>query len=153
MTDAAPDSYVRFQVPEDWTEEYERDGTLKFPARGKSGALQVSYLHFDSGASKLNPEQMCEAAFKNQKVNRMPQGLRYTKSALKGGAGPTAVTTQRWEVAVPIQPDHMRIVIFEYTYFDRNAQEKIVTDELAMLDRNIVNAQYSRDWPTGPPAA
>ena len=140
---------ARFKIPANWREEYETSGGAMFyEDLPNSGTLRVSVIGFQSDKPNL-PADFAFASLNDlggsRVVGRLPQGraiARYDKCLTEEGR---ELLVRYWEIAVPVPPRRLRIVVFSFTIPSSRAAEQAVQSELGMLDSSILNAEFSEE--------
>lgn len=152
MTSLKPIAYrggiVRFEIPSDWIEEYEPSGGGTFyENRPDSGTLRLNVLSF---SSKDTPaEEMARSVFKDKTTDVLPSGFlmrHYIKAAEEKGEG---LEIYRWEVAVPIEPFSLRLVMFAHTIVEGQQSDPRIAAELKMIAHSVLKAEFSQEEGVG----
>jgi hypothetical protein len=134
---------VRFRIPSNWAEEYEPEGGGTFyENRPESGTLRLNVLGFDSTTTPA--DEMARSVFRNHTIELLPCGFpirRYIKPAQEEGE---ALEIHRWEIAVPVSPHSLRLVMFAHTILAGQQSEPKIATELRILDECIRAAEFSQ---------
>jgi len=133
---------VRFSVPSNWVEEYEPEGGGTFyEDRPDSGTLRLNVLSFESPKPAA---EMASSAFKQDPTEMLSSGFlmrRSIKSAVESGE---ALSVHRWEIAVPVPPNSLRLVCFSHTILAAQERDAEIVAELRLLDDSIRAAEFSQ---------
>lgn len=134
---------VRFPIPSDWVEEYEPEGGGTFYADNPdSGTLRLNVLGFESPNKAA--EEMARDAFKQHAVLCHRSGFamrRYVWPAEENGE---TLNIHRWEIAVPVPPHCLRLVLFAYTAVAGQQGDSRIATELQTVDECISAAEFSQ---------
>lgn len=151
MTDVKRINYrggtVRFDIPKAWVEEYEpAGGGTFFDDRPDSGTLRLNVLSFSSDGKEPEAEMIAGLVARSG-YSPFKDGLAlkcYTKSEDEAGE---RLLIHYWEIAVPVAPCTINVVIFSYTILQSQEGDTAIQSELTLLDSSIRKAVFARNDP------
>ena len=133
-----------FYLPTHWKEEYEPLGGATFyEACLDSGTLRLNVLSFENNKGK-SAEDMVATVFAPEEREILANGLtmrRIMKTAEENGE---ILHIHRWEVAVPIPPNGINIVVFAHTLVAGQESEPARAAELEFIDWSVRHAEFAR---------
>ena len=136
---------VTFRLPAHWREEYapEGGGTFYDPDRPDSGTLRLNVLsmHGPPGASA---EQGVAAAFPACSFEWLANGLALRHRIVSSHERGEALHLHRWEIAIPVPPDRVRLACFTYAILACQEHEPDTVAELALVAQSVRAADYAR---------
>jgi hypothetical protein len=137
-----------FDVPAHWLDEYESEGGATFyDDRPDSGTLRLNVLSF---SSEKPASQMVLSAFQGEDPPRSDGfPMRYLVESAAENGEPLEI--HRWEIAIPVEPNRMRLALFSYTIVQGQQADPRIREELSIVDALIRSAVFSTD--AGVPAA
>lgn len=134
---------VTFSVPKAWKEEYEPVGGGTFyDNRPDSGTLRLNVLSFDS--QETPAPQMALKAFPEGSFEILGSGLPFRQSMVQVTENQELLHIHKWDIAVPVQPRSLRLVLFSYTILASQETEAKTKAELALINESIRTAIFSR---------
>jgi len=135
---------VSFDIPANWHEEYEPAGGATFyEDRPDSGTLRLNVLGAES--ENMPAEQMAATAFRTGVVEATQAGHPLRREEKETTENGELLHIYRWEIAVPVEPRHLRLAIFSYTILARQKSDPAFVAEVNRLDSSIRAASYSRE--------
>ena len=139
---------VRFRVPRHWREDYDPSGGATFYEDSPdSGTLRVHSLTFEAEAP-LPDDVAFEALSRSAepgKVERLQNEMAIARSEKSAEDELGPIFVRSWQVAVPVPPNEVRIVVFSYTVGSDRLSDPLVQNELEALDSAVRLAEYSRE--------
>jgi hypothetical protein len=136
---------VSFRVPAQWREEYEPDGGGTFyEDRPDSGTLRVNVLTAAS-RSVEQAEETARRVFPAGSFELLPDGFPLRRQTVPAEERGIPIQLHRWEIAVPVPPNSIRIVCFTHTVVAAQESNPRIIAELSLLDRSIREAEFSRE--------
>lgn len=134
---------AEFVIPTTWREEYEPAGGATFyEDNPESGTLRLNVLGVES--ENTPAEQMAATAFRSGVVESTRTGLPLHREEKEAEENGELLYIYRWEVAVPVQPRHLRLAIFSYTILASQKYPLFVA-QVATLDSSIREASFSQE--------
>lgn len=105
---------VYFALPAAWREEYQPDGGGTFyDERPGSGTLRLNVLSFSS--KDVPARQMAANAFPKGSFELLQDGFSLRKTVVSSEEKGRQLRLHSWEIAVPVAPNSLRIVVFRHT--------------------------------------
>lgn len=134
---------VTFSLPRAWQEEYEPSGGGTFyDSRQDSGTLRLNVLSFESKGTPAN--QMALAAFPAGSFELIGKGFPLRKAVEKATEDNEALHIHKWDVAVPVPPNSLRLVLFSYTILASQETEVETKAELSLINNSVRAAAFSQ---------
>jgi hypothetical protein len=122
---------VQFVVPRHWSEEHDPDGGATFwDERPHSGTLRLSVL----GAKGASCDALVAHFDKRGEFETLPNGLHCRRTERRASEDGVALAVHRWEIAVPVPPDRMRIVTFAWTVEIAHAADPANVADLRVVE-------------------
>jgi len=134
---------VAFEIPTDWTDEYERNGGGTFYNKEPdSGTLRLNVL---SMARKVPAplEDVAREVFRGDSYQTLPSGnpvRHFVKRVEERG---TLLDLHRWEVLVAVSAVDLRLACFTHTMLASQEGSARAARELAAVDSAVRTARYS----------
>jgi hypothetical protein len=136
---------AKFQLPSSWIEEYEPTGGGTFyEDKPDAGTLRINVVEFDKP-----PDDPTDTAhdFLSQVVNansvkNLRNGLAVSHLTERKMENEQKLLVYTWQIGVCITPAHFRLIIFTYTILAEHESNHDVKQEIAMLDRSILEGEY-----------
>jgi hypothetical protein len=132
---------VTFRIPAHWEEEYEEDGGGTFYDEDCEGTLRLNVITVSSRdpVTTHSARQILESSREPNRSEIIDLGngnamITYVQEAEGDGE---SMTWQFWQIANPVPPKHIRVVLFSYAYPTDLAEDDEIRGQLAMLDREI----------------
>ena len=136
---------VQFDLPSNWREEYKPEGGGTFyEDRPNAGTLRLNVLTLQPKSGEP-PEQAIERAYPAKSCEVLPSGLHMRHEIADAEEKGTSIRLHSWVVAVPVPPTRFRVACFTYTILARQASDPAIVAELALVDKSIRSAEYSRE--------
>lgn len=134
---------AQFAIPAHWREEYEPTGGGTFYEDSPdSGTLRLNVLSFES---KNTPaEQMAATAFRDGAISSTASGLPLRREEKPAEENDEKLYIVRWEVAIPVAPNSLRLAIFSYTILESQLQDPAFVEEIQQLERSIRHGSFSQ---------
>ena len=140
---------IKFEVPNDWVEEYESDGGGIFyrdDGSDDTGTLRLSVitasapdmLPKDEDMEILKTTKGVNAANVKRLVNGNAIGTHVERSHERG----TPITLFWWHVTNVVPPKHIRIANFSYTVLTNKEDDAATRAEVKMLGESVENALF-----------
>jgi hypothetical protein len=140
---------ARFSIPASWKEEYEASGGATFyEDRPDSGTFRLNVLSFSSNGKETGDQTIAGLIAKSG-YKALRDGLaikQYVKSAEEDGE---PLRIYYWQVAIPVERCNVRLAIFSYTILASQGTDKQVCQEIDLLDRCILNGEFSSEQGVG----
>jgi hypothetical protein len=135
---------VDFAIPGHWHEEYEPAGGATFyEDRPDSGTLRLNVSTFES---KDTPSQkMTLAAFPQGSFETLPSGFPIRYSVKETKEGNDLLQIHRWEIAAPVPPRRIRMVIFSHTVLASQKSSRSTASEITFINKSIRAAHFSEE--------
>jgi hypothetical protein len=143
------DGDVELMVPSTWKQEYDNEGTLiLYEPRKDSATLRLSTLTgkapypIDGNSIQRiltgsdNPDDIV--------IDKLPNDLFLKKCVRSSVEKGVNILNTFWEIAVPLPPEHWRLVIITYTIRADQVQSPFFIKELDLIDTQIRQASHSR---------
>lgn len=135
---------VYFALPAAWREEYQPDGGGTFyDDRPGSGTLRLNVLSFSS--KDVPAKQMAATAFQKGSFELLQDGFPLRKSVVAAEEKGHKLHLHSWEIAVPVQPNSLRIVAFRHTVLAEQEQDPLIVQELEFIDKSVRVATFSQE--------
>ena len=135
---------VSFEIPNSWECQDESSVQLTlFEDRPDSGTLRLSLTDF-SGNDMAHRDELIATALEGHVVEHFGDGLLLGKRVTEGQEGGELLKLHRWVVTIPVTSERFRTAIFTHTIVAGQETDPLITRELALVDKSIRNAQYSR---------
>jgi hypothetical protein len=81
--------------------------------------------------------------FRTGKVESTHAGLPLQREERDAEEKGERLLIYRWQVAIPVEPRHLRLAIFAYTILERQKSDPATVAEVALLDSSIRAASFS----------
>lgn len=134
---------VVFSIPRNWREEYEPAGGATFYEDSPdSGTLRLNVLGFES--ENAPAKQMSATAFRTGTVESTLSGFPIRREEKEVEENGERLRIYRWEIAVPVEPRHLRVAIFSYTILANQESAPAIVADVALLDSCIRAASFSQ---------
>lgn len=138
---------VRFEVPQDWLEEYEEGEGGMFYREGKStGTLRLNVITARSAVVLPENEDLdilrTTRGVKSSDIRRLANGNALATHVDHSKEQGTLITLFWWHVTNVIPPTHVRVANFSYTVLTSNENNADTRAEVEMLGRSIENASF-----------
>jgi len=145
------DGSVVFRIPADWVQEREGDGTDVFYGKGSDATLRLSVMHAKASqpadAAGLLHGMLGAMASAEGTVREFDNNTAVATSIDRRNENGLEIMVQEWTVISPIPPQHLRVAVFSYAFRAAEAESAQIKQEIALLDREIVQARISRELP------
>lgn len=136
---------VRFDIPDSWEEEYEPSGGATFfEDEPDSGTLRLNVLSFSSNGTETSAEMVSGLVVKNG-YQPLRDGLAITQEVKLAEESGEQLQISYWRVAIPVEPDNVRIAVFSFTILAEQATDPNIRREIDLLENSIRAAEFSRD--------
>jgi hypothetical protein len=136
---------ARFDIPDSWEEEYEPSGGATFyEDEPDSGTLRLNVLTFSSNGTEICAEMVSRLIAKNG-YRPLRDGLAISQEVKSAEEGREQLQIHYWNVAVPVEPDSVRIAVFSFTILAEQATDPNIRGEIELLAKSIRAAEFSRD--------
>lgn len=138
---------VRFEIPNEWLEEYENDGGAMFYRKGNdTGTLRLNIITASAPDSLPKNEYIeilkTTKGVKASDVKRLANGNAIATHVERSEEQGTPITLFWWHVTNNIPPKHVRIANFSYTVLTSKENDAATQAEVKMLSRSIENALF-----------
>lgn len=143
---------LKFELPEDWVEEYGEEGGGTFYLEEQdSGTLRLNVLGYDcrspqtqrSALEALNGED--DSA--DLVIETLPDGRSamksYDKLSIEDG---DEIKLWFWEIASVAKPQHMRFAIFSYCALASQENTAMVKTDLAMINKSLRQIEFAEEF-------
>jgi len=134
---------VAFEIPNTWTDEYDRDGGGTFYSKDPgSGTLRLNVL----SVARNTPTSLADAAkeiFRGGDHQTLPSGnpvRRFVKRVEERG---TPLELHRWEVLVPVSSIQLRLACFTHAVLASQSDSVQATRELAIIESAVSTARFA----------
>jgi hypothetical protein len=138
---------IRFEVPKEWREEYEKNGGGMFYRDGKdTGTLRLNII--TASAPDVLPENedleilKTTNGVKAADVRRLASGNAIATHIERSEEQGTPITLFWWHITNIIPPKHVRIANFSYTILTSKENDATTLAEVKMLGQSIENALF-----------
>ena len=136
---------ARFDIPDSWEEDYEPSGGATFyEDEPDSGTLRLNVLTFSSNGTETGAEMVSGLIAKNG-YRPLRDGLAFTRETKLTEENGEQLQINYWRVAVPVEPDSVRIAVFSFTILAEQATEPSIRREIDLLESSIRAAEFSRE--------
>ena len=136
---------VQFRLPAHWQEDYDPQGGGTFyEDRADSGTLRLEVLTANLREGELF-ERAIERACSVGDFELLASGLRMRRRTIASEEQGTAIHLHRWEIAVPVPPNQLRVVCFTHTILASQETHRAIAEELAFIGKSIRDAEFSRE--------
>jgi hypothetical protein len=135
---------ARFDIPDSWEEEYEPSGGATFyEDEPDSGTLRLNVLTFSSNGAETGAMMVSGLIAKNG-YQPLRDGLAIAQEVKSAEENGEQLQINYWRVAVPVEPDGVRIAVFSFTILAEQATDPRVRSEIDLLENSIRAAEFSR---------
>lgn len=135
---------VIFALPISWREEYEPNGGGSFyEDRPESGTLRLNVLNFSS--KDVPAQKMAETAFPEGSFELLEDGFPLRRTVVDGEEEGHKLHLHTWEIAVPVAPYSLRIVVFKHTVLAGQENDPAIAQELEFINSSIHAGSYSQE--------
>lgn len=135
---------VFFALPIAWREECEPDGGATFyEERPGSGTLRLNVLSFSS--KDVPAAKMAATAFPKGSFELLPDGFPLRRTVADGEEKGQRLRLHSWEIAVPVSPHSLRMVVFRHTILAGQEKDQEIVQELEFIDRSIRAGTFSQE--------
>ncbi|MCK6481539.1 MAG: hypothetical protein HUU26_01030 [Gemmatimonadaceae bacterium] len=136
---------VRFRIPKAWKEEYAPEGGgVFYGERPGSGTLRLDLVSAHGAGHRTTKDLVAHFERKGP-FESLQDDLRIRRSRHPIVEAGVSGFLHRWEVAVPVPPDRIRIACFTYAVAARDEDDATNRSEIALVDWSVRRAEYSRD--------
>lgn len=140
---------LKFQLPEDWVEEYgEEGGGTFYLDEEDSGTLRVNVLTFQGGSSATGNAALEVLQTLEKKPGVVVESLPTEKTAIAryfedGDEDGELLRIWYWQIACIIQPEYLHIAIFSYSVLKSLEDSPIVSKDLAMINKSLREIEFA----------
>jgi hypothetical protein len=136
---------ARFEIPDSWDEEYEPSGGATFyEDEPDSGTLRLNVLTFSSNGAESSAKMISGLIAKNG-YQALRDGLAIAQEVKLAEENGEQLQINYWRVAVPVEPESVRIAVFSFTILADQATDASIGREIKLLEKSIRAAEFSRD--------
>ena len=122
---------VEFAVPRHWREEFIAEGGAAFwDERPHAGTLRLNVI----GARGPSSEALVAHFDKRGEFETLANGFHLRRTERKASEDGIAGLVHRWEIAVPVPPDRIRVVCFTWTVEAAHAMNPKNEQDLRIVD-------------------
>ena len=139
---------VCFRIPAEWSELHGSDDGGEFypdTADGRTLRVQVTTARAPGVVTPETAAAFATASNRGAVLLHLPTGdvcIRATDHYEEDGQ---AVVMHVWKLYNAVPPGHLRVVLFTYTVLASLDSAAEIVDEVAVLDREILNATFARE--------
>lgn len=134
---------VTFRIPSHWVEHYEPEGGGEFfEDAPDTPTLRLNVMTMQGPAA--TPDAAASALSGYGRVERRADGtavVRYAKESDEEGA---LLRIHYWQIAQPLPPNHMRILVFSLTTLASQQNDPGVVETIALLERELLAARLAQ---------
>lgn len=135
---------VTFRIPQDWIEEYDRDGGGTFYRdHPDSSTLRLSTMTMEGKQLADEDDLLAALSHKPSAPELLESGHALVTYEQRTEERGETLRMKYWLVAQAVEPRHVRIAIFSHAVLAKDANSPAMIDEVEMLDSEIRNASYS----------
>lgn len=149
---------ARFRIPAFWLEEHNPSGEAVFyEDRPDSGTLRVNVLDVRKTLESVNSAKtvndfLIEVSGPSE-VKQLHGDAAMTHAIKEAVENGKTLLLHIWQVGVRVTPTHFRLIIFTFTFLEKNKSDSEMKQEIASLDRFISEGEYPACSCPGQPSA
>jgi hypothetical protein len=142
------DGAIRFEIPKEWLEEYEPDGTgVYYDSAPDAGTLRVSLITAEAATDHEPHEAAIDLLREDREVDPkrvelLPGGNAFGSWVKRSSERGDAITQFWWQIVNTAPPRHIRIAMFSYTVLTANEKSAKTVSDVGLLERSLRQARF-----------